>query len=153
MPPLPWMPGAGAPFAPPHTLHATVLKVLHCIKFTGTAATTATVIVLAVLIVETGFSLFLPTWCHVESVANAVALNSNSSMVSGHKAGACKLQPPLSFQIIYRSLLRSLPTAKDLEQWLKECYLKYKRQRWDFWDEFMVWRCVTKWAAVKFVKS
>jgi len=41
----------------------------------------------------------------------------------------------------------------NLESWLNECYLRYKRQRWDFCEEFTLWNFATKCAAVKFVKS
>jgi len=37
--------------------------------------------------------------------------------------------------------------------WLKMCYLKYKRQGWDFCEEFMACRFATNCAAVKFVKA
>jgi len=38
-------------------------------------------------------------------------------------------------------------------QRLKECYLKYKRQRWDFCEEFTALHFATKWTDfVKFVK-
>ena len=40
----------------------------------------------------------------------------------------------------------------NLAQWLKGCYLKYKRQRWDFCEELTVKHFAIKCEAVKFVK-
>ena len=40
----------------------------------------------------------------------------------------------------------------NLGWWLKEYYAKYKRQRWDFWEEFMAWHFAKKCAALKFAE-
>ena len=50
------------------------------------------------------------------------------------------------------ALFRSSPMVMNVGKWLKEYYLKCKRQRWCFYEEFTVWHFATKCVAVKFVK-
>jgi len=40
----------------------------------------------------------------------------------------------------------------NLGLWLEECYLKYKRQKWDFCEESTVRQFATNFAAVKFAE-
>ena len=61
-------------------------------------------------------------------------------------------QTPQSFQFLNRSLFRSSPIVMNLVQWLKECYLRCKRQSWDFCEDFTVCQFTTNCAAVKFAK-
>jgi len=55
-----------------------------------------------------------------------------------------------SCQFSNRSLFRSTPTVMNLGWWLKQCYFKYKWQRWNFCEEFTTWDFTTKCAAAKF---
>ena len=48
-------------------------------------------------------------------------------------------ETPQSFQFSNQPLLWSSPIATRLVSLLKECYLKYKRQRWDFCEDFAAW--------------
>ena len=60
-------------------------------------------------------------------------------------------QRPQSFQILNRSLFRSLPVVMNLRWRLKEYCEKNKRLRWDIFEEFSVWHFVTKSTGLKSV--
>jgi len=57
-----------------------------------------------------------------------------------------------SSQFLNRSLFRSSPMVMSLGLRPKECYQKYKRQRWDFCEEFRAWHFEPKCTYVEFVK-